>query len=229
MANIIAAEIHRRLMPELDIESQKEMIIKEQKGEYVSGQRKIYGKYNAYKIEIYKKDPSEITNEEKKEAIRNFSYNENFFKTTLFTGKLNFGDILPLLKDPDQLSVYMNKIESDFELNKYGKLTRSDLTQMQTEFARKLISTINFLEKVANNEEGKKILIDEFGLDEKIIDKINFVKIHNSVKDVFKNIEGIEDIDKKDAYTNAKDVFMINSLCQAKNNEIAAYKTRVTG
>ncbi|PIY68882.1 hypothetical protein COY90_03575 [Candidatus Roizmanbacteria bacterium CG_4_10_14_0_8_um_filter_39_9] len=234
MANFIAAELERRLYPELSIENQMQKAKADARGDYqpMLG----YGKYNMLQNAIYgvtydnangdEHDQTTPEKEAKVAALGNCT--EMKVQRSLLDNKGGAADVASLvqmLHQPASHRGSMQQVDIKFQRREFGNLSEATLLERKQQLADKLVAGTGFLQAVADNAEGRKILETEFGFRE-IADPSRLKTAQKELqKTFFQAVEQGSDLpaNKSQGEEQAdEDTRMLTQMSEIKQKEVVA-------
>lgn len=191
-ANLISSELQRRLYPELSLDSQSKQAQGDAMGEYTpSGLRYNYGTYNRYENQLFGSDAhrDDLSPADKqakvKKTIGGVWESETF--DSLFSAQAGIKDILKVIDAPDAYMGTLRAQDAKF-LSKDSSMAHLSNEQYYADkkrLARRIIAGVNFLQTVAQDPLGRRLLESEFGFSKKMSDPNNFEQVQEKVQEMF--------------------------------------------
>jgi len=178
VANKIAAELLRRIQPELSLENQLKAFKKRANNnpDFIPG----YYNRNEYHYKLF----SDIhkSNSEKKAEIDKISFsatNKNIEEVIFHNNPLELKDLVLLLKNPDNYIYQVHEV-----IKGVNKKTNLEEFKKITAFAEKLIKGVSYLQAISEVPETLKILQKNFGFGE-FVNPDSLVKVAEKLQKEF--------------------------------------------
>lgn len=169
VANFIAAELERRLFPELSLERQLDQAKALARGDdYMPGRKPGYFTLNSYEYGFigHKLLEADMTGKEKAGSIPKM-LNETFVEKTLLSGEdQGVKQLVLFLENPDVFKAYMNQVDERWRRGTYHNLNEETFLELKKAMAEKLVAGTTFLQTIAENQTARKMLTEEFGFGE---------------------------------------------------------------
>jgi len=192
-ANIIAAELQRRLRPELDLDRQ--MRIHKDKGLRKFSENFSYTQYNnyenngAYGYETLSNDGN--TNQ-KAERINQINMSEREIMENIWQpNQIGVRELVILLKNPNLFDHYLSQGINNYEKKAMNATSysydRKRFDQGYNLLAKKMINGVSFLQTIADVPEIKAVLQKEFGFKE-MVNADNLDKAAEKLQTIFNKI-----------------------------------------
>lgn len=162
IANSIAAELQRRLHPELSI---AEKLQRAKKDGTID-----YGERNDYDIDLYEfRSSSDMTRDDKERRVKGVYLNNEreVIDFLVDPKKINIKHLVAFLGYPDNFIFQINRAISNYERENRSSDYRIRqipiLKENRRVLVRKLSAGVSFLQSLAENPEMRRILKEEFG------------------------------------------------------------------
>lgn len=237
MANFIAAELQRRLNPELSLQAQMEKTKRDARGDYSTGifNRSSYGAFNLYENEVYgygtSSNNKDLSPGEKAIAVDKAGRGiyETELEKTLFQNGTDIKDLIRLLTDSRNYEGNMTLINQKIRRGEFNGLDVKTEADRKRSMAQKLVAGTEFLQAIIANPEGRRILEQEFGF-KYIANPDSIERAQESLQKMFPEVvdkdsgltiyeEALGKAQGEASEQAEEDTLMIGKISRARNND----------